>query len=180
MQIIYIITCFLLLIIALSILKEVKFGEDLQAMFLKIANDSILHNGDVVSNFNLSNIDNTKVTLDDLTDKPLILLVIDTGCDVCDQDLSEFAEESLIYGEFYNFVPVVSKSPSSNKKIEIKNHFFKEILFTNSDFLKNYKISMYPTFILINSEHRFISYVKYARELKKYFDLPEIIEEKII
>lgn len=177
MPLIYLITCLLILLITLLILKEVKFGEKLQEVFLKIAKDSILHNGDVVSSFNLKNKDNTVVKLDELTDKSLILLVIDRGCDVCDEDLAEFAKESLIYGEFYNFVLVVSKSSNTNNKVDIKEHLFKEILFTDSDFLKNYKISMYPTFMLINSEHRFISYVNYARELNAFFD-PNLIRKK--
>lgn len=178
MPIIYLFTCLLLLLIALSILREVKFGEKLQEVFLRIAKDSILHNGDFVSSFNLKNKNNAEVNLDELTDKSLILLVIDTGCDVCDQDLAEFAKESLIYGEFYNFVPVISKSPSTSNKMDVKQHLFKEILFTDSDFLKNYKISRYPTFMLINSDHRFISYVNFARELKAFFDPNQINRKK--
>ncbi|WHX24558.1 hypothetical protein QNH47_10135 [Virgibacillus halodenitrificans] len=69
--------------------------------------------------------------MDDLLDRNIALLVIDTGCDVCDTDLIEFAEESLTYGHAYSFIPVISSRDSSPNTINIGEHNFRKILNIN-------------------------------------------------
>jgi peroxiredoxin len=146
-------------------------GNNIKKFFLDRIKDSQLNNGDYVYNFKLRNIKNEFVSLESFLDKNVVLLVVDTGCDVCNLDIKEFAEESCIYGDTFHFIPVIYSSSGFNKdKLQINEHKFKDILFADHTFLKKYKITLFPTFILINTEQRFVSYVRFANELKNFFN----------
>ncbi|SDR02703.1 hypothetical protein [Virgibacillus salinus] len=154
----------------LLISKQLKIGFYLKNAFLKENTRKQFVNGDRVKNIILYNHLQQEISLESLLDRLTILLVVDTGCDVCDLDLKEFASESLQYGYEYNFVPIIFNPNTLDDKLDFGRNHFKEILFANDDFIKDFKISLFPTFLIIDTDSRFISYVNFAREFKYIID----------
>lgn len=46
-----------------------------------------------------------------ISDRPLILLIVNTGCGVCSTDVEDFAKESIYYSQYYNFILITKGWP---------------------------------------------------------------------
>ncbi|WP_370296302.1 hypothetical protein [Rossellomorea marisflavi] len=166
----FIFTLFFLCLSYFFMFKQVKLGENLIKTQIEQIRKSILNPGDHLLEFTLMNIAKKKVESKTLKDKSMIFLIVGAGCSACDIDVIEFAEESLKYSEYYNYILVIySQEPHLLSNSLPKNNF-KEILIADDNLLQSYKISRFPTFLLINKDFRFISYAKYVSDLRGFYD----------
>jgi len=157
---------FSLLNLSLKLLEKTKYQEDqLETLILT----------EVVPDFNLQSIRNETISLDSLIiDKPLILLIADSKCSACSFDLIEFSEESNLFGEFYNFVLIVNNDYPIDEFSALTNgskakQRFNNILYYDETFIKNYKISMLPTFMMINSKKQLVSLPAMTSHFRSYY-----------
>ncbi|MFN3365100.1 redoxin domain-containing protein [Exiguobacterium sp. s142] len=103
-----------------------------------------------------------------ISDRPLILLIVNTGCGVCSTDVEDFAKESINYSQHYNFVLITNEiSDQYNLNLE---HKFNEILVIDEKFLTDYQIQRYPTFILINTFGQIVATPAFTHQFKDYYD----------
>lgn len=124
----------------------------------------------IVPDFSLkSALHQNTVSLDTIVNtKPGIFLIANSGCDACSLDLVEFAEESLILGSHYNFVLLLN-SEISKEEINLSAHKFHDVLLYDRQFLETYKISYFPTFMMINSKKQLVSLPVMTSQFKMYY-----------
>lgn len=103
-----------------------------------------------------------------ISDRPLILLIVNTGCGVCSTDVEDFAKESIYYSQYYNFV-LITNEISSQYDLNLE-HKFNEILIVDEQFLSDYQIQRYPTFILINTFGQIVATPAFTHQFKNYYD----------
>lgn len=105
--------------------------------------------------FELFQEDSTKVSLDELNDKILVLDFWNTGCGVCFRKFPELEEKFVIYQgqkiDIYSVnVPLARDAPGQATKMIRDRHYSFPVLFIhNPDVLKKLKIQGFPTTLVI-------------------------------
>lgn len=125
--------------------------------------------GEIAPNFSLQSISGKIFTLGDLLNKPLILLVVDVHCQFCSLDIKEFHEEASLYKDKFNFVLIVNNPINQNSKIgHLEESSFLTLL-GSPEFIKEYNIQLFPTFILINMQQQIAGLPRVTADLRGYY-----------
>lgn len=125
--------------------------------------------GEVAPNFSLQSISGKIFTLKDLLKKPLILLIVDVHCQYCSLDIKEFSEEASLYKDEFNYVLIVNNPINQNLNIE---HFEESPFLTllgSPEFMKDYNIQLFPTFLLVNMQQQIAGLPRFTTDLRGYY-----------
>ena len=165
-----ILTIFSISFFFLSLESDKKFHNHVKKM-IQISSQSLtvsLPHHQPVPDSSLLTIENNPISISELAnDKPLCLLVVNTQCSACSLDIQDFAAESLAVGDYYNFILIVDPN-SNNKSIPI-NHNFSNILYSNENFIKEFRISLFPSFFLINKELMLVATPPMTNKFNQYY-----------
>ena len=160
-------------IISIKTFYSIRSSNDL-LNFISEVNPTDMNNslppGDIAPNFTLKNFNNDTYSLDFFLEKPVIMLIIATGCDSCSLDKIEFLNAAKKYTEL-NFILIVNNHKPGDKELfkeEGLTNFF--VLKGENDFLSNYKIRLYPTFIVINRNKHIIGYPVISQHIENYYN----------
>jgi hypothetical protein len=126
--------------------------------------------GSLAPPFELETIDGSPYQLTNSSKRPKVILIINTNCSACSLDKVEFEEisQELTYWDFL----LVITSPqeklvfSENDKKTPPNLL---ILKGNKEFLTNYKIREYPTFIILDENGKISGYPAISENIRYYY-----------
>ncbi|MGE1164486.1 TlpA family protein disulfide reductase [Peribacillus simplex] len=169
---IYLTVIFLLtLSIFYLIAKDVKSFNIIVFNLVKKENTDTFESGPplgaIAPNFNLTSSTNNKVTLEDLLIKPTALLIVNTKCDICSRDVKEFQEASTRY-QAINFIIIVS-GPRDLLAYE-QNNTEPKILFADEQFIENYSIKGFPTFLFITKNKKIVAQPIFVKDFFPIFN----------
>ena len=140
----------LLMIVNLFLFLKVTRLEKLINEFFKPIEDTGLNIGDKVPDFNLIDINDKEISLNDLNNKKLLLIFTLINCPACNDlydDIKEFEEKH----EEINIAVIVNGSIDNIKKIKDKYNLSSIILNDKERLtLKSYKINSFPFANLID------------------------------
>lgn len=150
--------------------NEKRFKNQINNMIHMNLNDptaSLTHD-QKVPDLTLTTLTNQDLSLAELaSEKPLFLLIANTQCGVCSLDIQDFAAESLAVGQFYNFVLVID--PESTDDMIPKHHNFGEILYSTEQFLKDFRVKLFPSFYLINMDLTLVATPPMTNKFNQYY-----------
>ncbi|MED2039882.1 redoxin domain-containing protein [Bacillus wiedmannii] len=126
----------------------------------------------IAPKFSLETLKGNIVTLEELRDKPVILLIAADTCDACTLDIIEFREEVRKYGDNYNFVLIVATSdPTTLNDMQYVEETNLQVLLATMNFMKDYKISMIPTFLFLDERGTVLGSPYIVNQFDRYYKL---------
>ncbi|MED1270908.1 TlpA disulfide reductase family protein [Bacillus mycoides] len=126
----------------------------------------------IAPSFSLETLTGNIVTLEELRDKPVILLIAADTCDACSLDIIEFREEARKYGDNYNFVLIVATSdPTMLNNMDFVEETKLQVLLATMNFMKDYKISMIPTFLFLDERGTVLGSPYIVNQFDRYYKL---------
>ncbi|WP_242143065.1 MULTISPECIES: peroxiredoxin [unclassified Bacillus cereus group] len=126
----------------------------------------------IAPSFSLETVTGNIVTLEELQDKPVILLIAADTCDACSLDIIEFREEVRKYGDNYNFVLIVATSdPTTLNNMKYVEETNLQVLLATMNFMKDYKISMIPTFLFLDERGTVLGSPYIVNQFDRYYKL---------
>ncbi|WP_395761266.1 peroxiredoxin family protein [Bacillus sp. 3G2] len=166
----------LILVIYVCIYKSLaKIHSNLHKMMISnqsISNSRGLPINSIAPNFSLESITGHIVNLEDLCDKPVILLISADGCEACSLDVVEFTEEAKRYEDKYNFVLIIATpDPTTLNTIALEERENLKVLLATMDFIKAYNITMFPTFLFLDERGTVLGLPFMVNQFGRYYKL---------
>ncbi|WP_410503369.1 hypothetical protein RIF24_16640 (plasmid) [Exiguobacterium acetylicum] len=107
-------------------------------------------------------------SVDDMVaNKPMFVLIANSGCSACSQDVVDFSLESQKFSEYYNFVLITNKEQEVTH-LDPDNHL-SDVLFATNEFLESYEIMFFPTFLIVNQERRLVASPSMTDQFMHYY-----------
>ncbi|MBO1628371.1 peroxiredoxin family protein [Bacillus arachidis] len=126
----------------------------------------------IAPNFSLESITGHIVKLEDLCDKPVILLISADGCEACSLDVIEFTEEARRYEDKYNFVLIIATpDPTTLNTTTFEEQENLKVLLATMDFIKEYNITLFPTFLFLDERGTVLGLPFMVNQFGKYYKL---------
>ncbi|TMU86581.1 hypothetical protein FGG79_00055 [Bacillus sp. BHET2] len=119
--------------------------------------------GTTVAKLKLESINGESITIGD---KDTVLLVVDVRCSYCSPDIDQFISASF-NNKNINFMLVVNGSQEEIKKLaptNVPDSF--NTLIASKTFLMDYKVKLFPTFIVLSSSGKVMGLPKITSQLE--------------
>lgn len=118
--------------------------------------------------FKLMDVSGKEISYRTLPKRPTIMLVVANGCSSCSIDKVEFERASKKYSEF-NFLMIkanYSAEEMTNDFSEQAENFY--VLSSNEQFLEDYGIKFYPSYIALNTNREIVGYPIVIEHIENY------------
>lgn len=118
--------------------------------------------------FKVMDVSGKEISYGTLPKRPTIMLVVANGCSSCSIDKVEFEKASKKYPNF-NFLMIKANYSAEEMTNDFSAHgenFY--VLFSNEQFLKDYGIKFYPSYIALNTNREIVGYPIVIEHINNY------------
>jgi peroxiredoxin len=118
--------------------------------------------------FKLMDASGREISYGTLPKQPTIMLVVANGCSSCSIDKVEFEKASKKYSNF-NFLMIKANYSAEEMTIDFPDHgenFY--VLYSNEQFLGDYGIKFYPSYIALNTNREIVGYPIVIEHIENY------------